>query len=177
MPRSATWGRHNSNNNQALILQRRPCAEAAGAFSSPAAAPQTRALPSRRQRSKCRCRGSRLAQRSSLFLWWRTSFFRNSTTQQMQLSRQVNAQQGRDLQCTRGKTTTSQQQSDHTFGCLIWILLPLRQESTAASRVGFPPTDQPAIVWKRAWSATLRRKDTSKTGKGKRGGASQTLCR
>lgn len=33
----------------------------------------------------------------------------NSTTQQIQLSRQANAQQGKDLQCTRGKTTISQQ--------------------------------------------------------------------
>ena len=121
MPRSATWGRRNSNNSPALIPQRRPCAAVAAAFSYPAAAPQTRALRCHRQQAKCPCRASRLARRSSLFWWWRTSLSRNSTTQQMQLSQQVNAQQWRDLQCIRGNTTASQQQSDHTYGCLIQV--------------------------------------------------------
>lgn len=34
-------------------------------------------------------------------------------TQQIQLPREANPQQGKTLQCTRGKTTISQQQSDH----------------------------------------------------------------
>ena len=127
MPRSATWGRRNSNNNRALIPQRRPCAAEVGAFSCPAAAPQTRALRCHRQQAKCPCKESPQARQSSLFWWWRTSLYWNSTTQQMQLSQQVNAQQGRDLQCFRGKTTTPRQQSNHTFGCMIWSTCPISE--------------------------------------------------